>query len=405
MPPEPSHLAQTATPDIVNYLAGQSLPERTTSMADNTIQALYTAEGQSVWQDDISRDMLNSGLLQERINLGIRGVTSNPTIFQKAIASGVAYDEDILRLLGNDLAVEEIFQTLAVKDIQEACDLFRPLYDESNGGDGFVSLEVLPSLARDTQGTIDNARILWAAVDRPNLMVKVPGTEEGVPAIETLLFEGININVTLLFSLTNYERVARAYIGALIRRHDEGLPIDRIASVASFFVSRVDAAAEKLIDANGSPEAQALKGKVAVANAQLAYELFLGLFGSDQWRVLEAEGARVQRPLWASTGTKNPTFSDVLYVDTLIGPDTVNTMPVPTIEAFLDHGTVARTVDANFDDAHATVDALSESGISLDDITSALETDGINSFVKSFEDLLAGVESKRQELAQVAGDN
>lgn len=374
-------------------------------MADNTIKQLYSAGGQSVWQDDISRDMLNSGLLQERIDLGVRGVTSNPTIFQKAIASGAAYDEDIVELLGNNLATEEIFQTLAVKDIQDACDLFRPLYDESNGTDGFVSLEVLPSLARDTQGTIDNARILWAAVDRPNLMVKVPGTEEGVPAIEELLYEGININVTLLFSLSNYERVARAYIGALIRRQDEGLAIDRIASVASFFVSRVDTAADKLLDANGSPEALALKGKVAVANAQLAYELFQDLFGSEQWRTLEAAGARVQRPLWASTGTKNKDYRDVLYVETLIGPDTVNTMPVATIEAFLDHGVVARTVDQDYAGAHAVAAGLADLGVSLEDITTTLETEGINTFVNSFDDLLAGVESKRQSLAQVASAN
>jgi transaldolase len=374
-------------------------------MADNTIKQLYDAEGQSVWQDDISRDMLNSGLLQERIDLGIRGVTSNPTIFQKAIASGEAYDEDILEMLGQNLPIEEVFQTLAVKDIQDACDLFLPLYDESQGTDGFVSLEVLPSLARDTQGTLDNARVLWKAVDRPNLMVKVPGTEEGVSAIEELLFEGININVTLLFSLTNYERVARAYIGALVRRHDEGLSIDRIASVASFFVSRVDTAVDKLLDANGSPAALALKGKVAVANAQLAYERFLGLFGSDQWRTLEAAGARVQRPLWASTGTKSPDYSDVLYVETLIGPDTVNTMPVPTIKAFLDHGVVARTVDQDFAGAHEIADALADLGVSLEDVTTTLETEGINTFVKSFDDLLAGVESKRQSLAQVAGDN
>jgi len=374
-------------------------------MTDNTIKQLYSAEGQSVWQDDISRDMLNSGLLQQRIDLGVRGVTSNPTIFQKAISSGDAYDEDIIELLGNNLAIEEIFQTLAVKDIQDACDLFRPLYDKSNGTDGFVSLEVLPSLARDTQGTMDNARTLWSAVNRPNLMVKVPGTEEGVPAIEELLYEGININVTLLFSLTNYERVARAYIGALLRRNDEGLAIDRIASVASFFVSRVDTAADKLLDANGSTEALALKGKVAVANAQLAYELFQGMFGSDQWRVLEAAGARVQRPLWASTGTKSPDYSDVLYVESLIGPSTVNTMPVATIEAFLDHGVVTRTVDRDYEGAHAVAAGLIDLGISLEDITTALETEGINSFVKSFDDLLAGVESKRQALAQVAGDN
>ncbi len=374
-------------------------------MATNTIKQLLT-EGQSVWQDDISRDMLNSGLLQQRIDeVGIRGVTSNPSIFQKAIASGDAYDEDITRLLGDNLAVEEVFQTLAVKDIQDACDLFRPIYDESNGEDGFVSLEVLPSLARDTQGTMENARILWSAVDRPNLMVKVPGTIEGAPAIEELLYEGLNINVTLLFSLENYERVAQAFISALIRRNDEGKPIDRIASVASFFVSRVDTTADKLLEKVGTEEALALKGKVAVANAQLAYEVFQKLFGSDQWRGLEAAGARVQRPLWASTGVKNPDYSDVLYVETLIGPDTVNTMPVATIEAFLDHGTVARTVDADYEGAHAVVDALAATGVSLDEITAKLETDGIDAFVKSFDDLLAGVEGKRQSLAQVAGDN
>jgi transaldolase len=374
-------------------------------MATNTIKQLHS-EGQSVWQDDISRDMLKSGLLQQRIDeVGIRGVTSNPSIFQKAIAAGDAYDQDITRLLGDNLPVEEIFQMLAVKDIQDACDLFRPIYDESNGEDGFVSLEVLPSLARDTQGTMENARILWSAVDRPNLMVKVPGTIEGAPAIEELLYEGLNINITLLFSLENYERVARAFISALIRRNDEGKPIDRIASVASFFVSRVDTAADKLLDGVGSEEALALKGKVAVANAQLAYEVFQKLFGSDQWRGLEAAGARVQRPLWASTGTKNPDYSDVLYVETLIGPDTVNTMPVATMEAFLDHGTVARTVDADYAGAHEVAKALADVGVSLGDITSKLETDGIDAFTASFDELLAGVEGKRQSLAQVAGDN
>lgn len=374
-------------------------------MATNTIKQLLT-EGQSVWQDDISRDMLNSGLLKQRIDeVGVRGVTSNPSIFQKAIASGDAYDADIVRLLGDDLAVKDIFQTLAVKDIQDACDLFRPIYDESNGADGFVSLEVMPDLARDTEGTIANARVLWQAVDRPNLMVKVPGTAEGAPAIEELLYEGLNINVTLLFSLQNYERVARAYVGALIRRNDEGKPIDRIASVASFFVSRVDTAADKALDAVGTHEALALKGKIAVANAQLAYELFEGIFGNDEWRTLEAAGARVQRPLWASTGTKNAAYSDVLYVETLIGPETVNTMPVPTIEAFLDHGTVARTVDGDYAGAKAAIDGLANVGVSLDEITASLETEGIDQFVKAFDDLLAGVEGKRQSLAQVAGDN
>ncbi len=375
-------------------------------MATNTIKQLLN-EGQSVWQDDISRVMIANGQLKQRIDeVGIRGVTSNPTIFQKAIASGDAYDRDIADLLGQDMTPAQIFQTVAVKDIQDACDLFRPIYDESNGADGFVSIEVLPSLARDTEGTIDNARTLWTAVGRPNLMVKVPGTEEGVPAIEQLLFEGLNINITLLFSLVNYEQVANAYVSALIRRNDAGLPVDRIASVASFFVSRVDTAADKLLEANGSDDAKALLGKVAVANAQLAYERFDSIFGRDVFRDLASEkGAKVQRPLWASTGTKNPAYSDVLYVETLIGPETVNTMPVPTIEAFLDHGTVARTVDAGFAAAHDVVNQLEKLGISLDGITAKLEADGISSFMTSYDDLLAGVESKRSQLAQVAGDN
>jgi transaldolase/transaldolase/glucose-6-phosphate isomerase len=373
-------------------------------MSTNAIKNLHKL-GQSVWQDDISRDMLNSGLLQERIDeIGIRGVTSNPSIFQKAIASGNAYDDDIADLLGKDLETAEVFQTLAVKDIKDACDLFRPIYDESDGVDGFVSIEVLPSLARDTEGTLANARTLWNAVDRPNLMVKVPGTDEGAPAIEQLLYEGLNINITLLFSLANYERVALVYISALNRRHDAGLPIDRIASVASFFVSRVDAAADKLLDADGSGAAMSLKGKVAVANAQLAYEQFESHFGNDQFRKLAAAGAKVQRPLWASTGTKNPDYNDVLYVETLIGPDTVNTMPVATMEAFLDHGAVSRTVDADYAAAHKVARDLASLGISLDGITRQLEVDGIDLFAKSYDDLLSGVDAKRAQVAQVAGD-
>ena len=364
------------------------------------------AQGQSVWQDDISRQMLQNGKLAERIEtVGIRGVTSNPTIFQKAIAGSDAYDEEIKSLLGEGKSAAEIFQTVAVKDIQDACDLFRPIYDSSNGEDGFVSIEVLAELARDTQGTIENARVLWKAVDRPNLMVKVPGTDEGAPAIEALLTEGININITLLFSIANYERVALAYINALEARKAKGEPIDRLASVASFFVSRVDTLADKKIDeklAAGGTETmglEKLKGKVAVANAQLAYEKFVELFTSDRFKALADAGARVQRPLWASTGTKNKAYSDVLYVETLIGPHTVNTMPLATMEAFLDHGTVARTVDADFDAAHGVIDDLAAAGISLDEITKQLEDDGIETFVKSYDDLLAGVQGKREALA------
>lgn len=374
----------------------------------NTIKRLHTEHDQSVWQDDISRDMLQDGLLEKRISeTGIRGVTSNPTIFQKAIAAGHAYDDDIKRLLGEDKSPIEIFDALAVKDIQNACDLFRPMYDESNGGDGFVSIEVLPGLARDTNGTMDNARALWRSVDRPNLMVKVPGTVEGAPAVEQLLTEGININITLLFSLKNYERVARAYLSALQKRDAAGESIDRLASVASFFVSRVDTAADKKLDekiASGATELKDLKGKVAVANAQLAYKMFEDIFGSDEFKALEKKGAGVQRPLWASTGTKNPEYSDVLYVETLIGPHTVNTMPIKTIDAFLDHGDVSRTVDQNYDAAADVLSRLEAAGISLDEITAQLEDDGIDSFAASYDELLAGVEEKRAALASAAGD-
>ncbi len=374
----------------------------------NTIKRLHAEQDQSVWQDDISRDMLQQGTLQRAIaETGVRGVTSNPTIFQKAIAAGHAYDEDIRHMLGKDTSPADVFQALAVQDIKDACDLFRPIYDESDGGDGFVSIEVLPSLARDTDGTLANARELWRAVDRPNLMVKVPGTKEGWPAIEQLLAEGININITLLFSLANYEQVARAYVAALAARDAAGQPVDRLASVASFFVSRVDTAADKAIDekiAAGNTGIADLKGRVAVANAQLAYKTFEDIFGGDTFKALAAKGAKVQRPLWASTGTKNPEYSDTLYVDTLIGPHTVNTMPLKTIEAFLDHGTVARTVDASYGEAARVLTRLEEAGISLDAITAKLEDDGIDAFAASYDELLAGVEEKKSALAATGDD-
>lgn len=370
----------------------------------NTIKRLHIEQDQSVWQDDISRNMLQDGTLKEHIDeIGIRGVTSNPSIFQKALAAGTAYDDDIRRMLGENKSPEDVFQALAVDDIRDACDLFRPIYDESDGGDGFVSIEVLASLARDTEGTIKNARELWRAVDRPNLMVKVPGTKEGWPAIEQLLVEGLNINITLLFSLENYEKVARAYVSALQQRAAAGEPIDRIASVASFFVSRVDTAADSAIDqkiAEGVTGIADLKGKVAVANAQLAYRKFQEIFSGDEWEALAQKGAKVQRPLWASTGTKNADYSDVLYVDTLIGPQTINTMPLKTMQAFLDHGTVARTVDQSYDAAERVLERLkTEAGISLDEITAKLEDDGIAQFEKAYDDLLAGVEEKKAALA------
>ncbi|MGN6031139.1 MAG: transaldolase, partial [Thermomicrobiales bacterium] len=361
----------------------------------NPIQKLHAEQDQSVWQDDISRALLANGALQQAIEAGIRGVTSNPSIFQKAIAGSDAYDEDIQAQLGEGKSAAEIFQTVAVKDIQDTCDLFRPIYDESDGTDGFVSIEVLPSLARDTEGTLENARDLWKAVDRPNVMIKVPGTSEGVSAIRTLLTEGVNVNVTLLFSLANYKRVAEAFIEALEERQAKGLPVSGIASVASFFVSRVDTLADKQLDgviAEGGANADlaaSLKGKVAVANAQLAYETFLQLFKGDRFAPLAAAGAQVQRPLWASTGTKNKAYSDVLYVETLIGPETVNTAPVPTIEAFLDHGKVARTVDADLAGAHQVLDDLAKVGLSIDQITSQLEDEGITTFITSYDGLLS----------------
>ena len=382
-------------------------------MAANRISELFLQEGQSAWQDDISRDMLNQGAIARAISeTGIRGLTSNPTIFEKAIAAGNAYDESVTALVAQGLADADIFESVAVADIQAACDLFRDLYDSSNGGDGFVSIEVSPLGARDAERTAADARRLWQSVNRPNLMVKIPGTIEGSPVIQQMLDEGININVTLLFSVEAYERVARAYIDALTARHARGEAIDRIASVASFFVSRVDALVDKQLDAltdatadeAKKAELTALKGKAAIANAKLAYKAFQDLFAGSDWETLAAGGAKVQRPLWASTSVKNPTYPDTLYVDELIGPDTVNTMPRPTIVAFLDHGTVARTIDTGVAEAAATMAALAAAGIDFQAVTDQLEDEGIAAFVKSFDSLLSGVASKRAQLAAAPAD-
>jgi transaldolase len=369
--------------------------------------AALLEEGQSVWLDFITRDLVRGGELARMIEQdGLRGMTSNPTIFQKAISEGDDYDEQIGKLVAQGKSAGEIFEAVAIKDIQDACDLFRPLFDRTEGRDGFVSIEVSPLLARDTAGTIAEARRLWKEVNRPNVMVKVPGTVEGAPAIETLLGEGLNINITLLFSLANHERVMWNYINALEARAAKGQPIGRIASVASFFVSRVDTLVDKLLDekiAAAGDEAtksslRALQGKVAVANAKLAYARFQEIFGGDRFRALAAKGARVQRPLWASTGTKNKAYSDVLYVDSLIGPDTVNTLPPATIAAFQDHGTVRRTIDEGVDEARATMAALKKAGVDIDAVTQQLEDEGVALFAKSFDDLLAGVEEKRRAL-------
>jgi transaldolase len=380
----------------------------------NRITELYAQEGQSAWQDDISRDMLNSGEIRTAIEeTGIRGLTSNPTIFEKAIAGGTAYDEEIAGLLDKgEMETAEIFETVAVHDIQKTCDLFRPLYDQSEGGDGFVSIEVSPSGARDAELTREDARRLWRVVNRPNLMVKIPGTMEGAPVIREMLAEGININITLLFSVPSYERVAEYYIEALKERQASGKRIDRVASVASFFVSRVDTLIDKLLDekiAATSDDTQrgwleSLKGKAAVANAKIAYQSFERLFSGNDWEALAAAGARVQRPLWASTSVKNPAYPDTMYVDELIGPHTVNTMPRPTIAAFLDHGTVARTIDRDLAGAFKTMEDLAAAGIDLIAVTQQLEDEGIALFTKSYDSLLEGVAAKRSQLAGAVAD-
>ena len=373
------------------------------------IQELWDQQRQSLWLDDISRAMLQSGALKRQIEQdGIRGVTSNPTIFEKAIAAGDAYDDQIAELIRAGKTSAEIFEAVEVEDIRDACDLFADLYRSSGGTDGYVSIEVTPEFARDTNGTIGEVRRLWSSVDRPNLMVKIPGTAEGLPAIRQALTEGISINVTLLFSVERYEEVARAYVEALEARHGRGESIETLASVASFFVSRVDTLIDnklderigELSDPALSETAQTLKGKIAVANARLAYQTFLGIFESERFAPLRAAGGNVQRPLWASTGTKNPAYSDVLYVETLIGPDTVNTMPGKTIDAFVDHGVISRTVDTGVPEARQAIEDLGRVGVDLQAATRQLEEEGIASFAKSFDSLIDGVEGKRSALAE-----
>ena len=371
------------------------------------IQDLWDQQHQSLWLDDISRTMLQTGTLRKQIQQdGIRGITSNPTIFEKAIAAGDAYNDQIADLIRAGKSSGEIFEAVEVDDIRNACDLFADLYEASGGNDGYVSIEVAPEFARDTEGTIGEARRLWSSVDRPNLMVKIPGTAEGVPAIRQSLVAGISINVTLLFSVERYEQVALAYVEALEERHAKGESIETLASVASFFVSRVDTLVDGKLDERIAADpsvsglAGTLKGRIAVANAKLAYQKFLEIFESDRFAPLRAAGGNVQRPLWASTGTKNPAYSDVLYVETLIGPDTVNTMPSKTIDAFVDHGVIARTVDAGVEEARQAVADLAKVGVDLHAVTAQLEDEGIASFAKSFDSLIGGVEGKRAALAE-----
>jgi transaldolase len=372
------------------------------------LQALHDA-GQSIWLDYIDRAMLHNGDLERRLSDDVlTGMTSNPTIFEKAMAQGTAYDEQLKSIPAGQSAWE-IFELVETDDVRTACDIFADIYNTTDGKDGYVSIEVSPGVANDTQGTIEEARRLWKTVNRPNLMVKVPGTEAGAKAVQELLTEGINVNITLLFSVQAHERVIDAYLAALEARVARGLPIDRLASVASFFVSRVDTEVDKRLDAllkNASGDQAArlskLKGKAAIANAKMAYQLFLEKFSGPRWEALAAKGASVQRPLWASTSTKNPEYRDVMYVEELIGPDTINTMPPQTIEAFRDHGEVARTVDDQVDEAKHVIDELAAVGIDLTDVTDQLLREGLASFSKSFDSLIAGIETKVAQLSASA---
>jgi transaldolase len=351
--------------------------------------------GQSPWLDNLRRGWLTSGELAAWVDRGIRGLTSNPSIFQKAISSGADYDEQFGDLISGGTSVTDAYWDLVTSDIEGALALLRPVYDTSDGVDGYVSVEVAPDLARDTAGTIHAARELHTSIDEPNLYVKIPATAEGVPAIQAMIAEGRSINVTLIFSLERYAEVMEAYIAGLEQVDGD---LSRISSVGSFFVSRVDTEVDRRLDELGTDAALALRGKAAVAQAQVAYQRFAGTFSGPRWEALVARGARVQRPLWASTSTKNPAYPDTTYVDELIGPDTVNTMPEDTIEAFLDHGTVARTVDADPDAARRTLDALAEVGVDLDAVAVTLEDQGVAAFAKAFDELIAALDTKAAEL-------
>ena len=375
-------------------------------MSDNRLQRLHDA-GQSIWLDFIDRTILRNGDLARRIqNDALTGMTSNPTIFEKALAEGTAYDEQLAGAPAGNTAMY-LFELVETTDVRDACDIFMPVYRATNGGDGYVSIEVSPGSAHSAADTIAEAHRLWAMVDRPNVMIKVPGTAEGSMAVRALIADGINVNITLLFAIAAHARVIEAYIAGLEDRSRAGKPIDHIASVASFFVSRVDTEIDKRLnvlgetsDAAAQAVILALRGKAAVANAQLAYKLFLDQFSTPRWATLAAAGARKQRPLWASTSSKNPAYRDVLYVEQLIGPDTVNTMPPATIEAFRDHGETARTVDADFAAAQRAIDELAKVGIDMTEVTDKLLAEGLSSFQKSFESLTAGLEKKKALLTR-----
>jgi transaldolase / glucose-6-phosphate isomerase len=370
-----------------------------TAKGTNPLKALLQF-GQSVWLDYIRRDLFTTGELKRLIEEdGLRGMTSNPAIFEKAISESNLYD-DLLKSLDKSLSPTAKFEALAIRDIQDAADVLRPVYDSSKLRDGYVSLEVSPYLARDTPATIAEARRLWKAVKRPNVMIKVPGTVEGLPAFQQLISEGININVTLLFSQQVYEQVAKAYIAGLEEFSERGGEVRKVASVASFFISRIDSAVDKIVegrlkvskDAKEQENLKSIHGKVAIANGKLAYQSYLEIFGSDRWRNLAAKGAQTQRVLWASTSTKNPAYSDVMYVEELIGPDTVDTIPPATFDAYRDHGHPRNSLTEDIEGAKRVMQTLAQVGISMKEVTDKLTDDGVRLFSEAFDKLLQAIE-------------
>ena len=364
----------------------------------NTLQRLHAEQDQSPWIDFIDRDLIDSGKLAERVGTGIRGLTSNPTIFGKAVASG-QYDDLIRREIAAGHDTRRIFEEIEIADVGDAADILRTVYEEADGADGFVSIEVEPDLADDSDASLARARHLWGRLNRPNVFVKIPATPACLPAIEDALAEGININITLMFSVDVYRDVARAYIAGLRRRQAAGGNIRSVASVASFFVSRVDTKVDKALDAIGTESALEARGQAAIANAKLAYHAYKEIFEGGEFADLEAAGARVQRCLWASTSTKNPMYRDVMYAEELIGPKTVDTLPNETIEAFLDHGVVSRTLDVGLDEALAAIRAVESLGIRMETVTEELIVEGVAAFTKSFEDLMGVIDAQRKALA------
>ena len=369
-------------------------------------------QGQSVWYDTVDRAQLDNGLFKRLVDEdGVAGVTSNPTIFQKSISHGDAYDEQITQLIREKKNTSEIYEALVIRDIRTVADMLLPIYEKANRQDGFVSLEVSPDLAHDSEATLEEARRFWKLVDRPNLMIKIPATPEGIPIVRQTLAEGMNINITLIFSIEDYRKVADAYISALEERNAEGKDISHIASVASFFVSRVDTLVDQLLEnkikaSNDSTEQQKLKsleGKAAIANARLVYQDFKNIFHSPRFETLKHSGAHVQRPLWASTSTKNPAYRDVLYAEELVGPDTVDTMPLETIENFRDHGKVRLSVEDNIQQARDEFAELEKVGIHYDQVTQQLQDEGVQKFADSFHELFKGIESKKQTIQSKTG--